>query len=152
MKICCVTGNVGIIPYFIRFCNFVDTTRRCNLTCIMCVPVYKHFFFWSGKPEGERREAGVGFAIKKDIITKLTEMPRPVSDRIMMMRLPLSKDNFATIISVYVPTMTIPNENKEAFYNQLASVFSGIPRTDKLLLMRQCQVALGYGQTWDWEM
>ena len=60
----------------------------------------EYSFFWSGKPEGERREAGVGFAIKKDIVTKLTEMPRPVSDRIMTMRLPLSKDNFATIISV----------------------------------------------------
>ncbi|KAK2156130.1 hypothetical protein NP493_2001g00002 [Ridgeia piscesae] len=79
-------------------------------------------FFWSGKPEGERWEAGVGFAIKKDIVTKLTEMPRPVRDRIMTMRLPLSKDNFATIISVYAPTMTNPDENKEAFYNQLASL------------------------------
>ena len=95
----------------------------------------EYSFFWSGKPEGERREAGVGFAIKKDIITKLTEMPRPVSDRIMTTRLPLSKDNFATVISVYAPTMTNPNENKEAFYNQLASVLSGIPRTDKLLLI-----------------
>ena len=75
----------------------------------------EYSFFWSGKPKGERREAGVGFAIKKDIITKLTEMPRPVSDRIMTMRLPLSKDNFATIISVYAPPMTNPYENKEAF-------------------------------------
>ena len=60
----------------------------------------EYSFFWSGKPEGERREAGVGIAIKKDIVPKLTEMPRPVSDRIMTTRLPLSKDNFATIISV----------------------------------------------------
>ena len=37
-------------------------------------------FFWSGKPEGERREAGVGFAIKKDIVTKLTEMPRQIRE------------------------------------------------------------------------
>jgi len=77
----------------------------------------------------------VSFAIKKDIVTKLTEIPRPVSDIIMMMRLPLSKDNFATIINVYAPTMTNPDKNKEAFYNQLASVPSGIPRTDKLLLI-----------------
>ena len=55
----------------------------------------------------------MGFAIKKDIVTKLTEMPRPVSDRIMMMRLPLSKDNYATIISVYAPTMTNPDDSKE---------------------------------------
>ena len=31
--------------------------------------------------------------------------------------------------------MTNPDENKEAFYNQLANVFSGIPRTEKLLLI-----------------
>ena len=95
----------------------------------------EYSFFWSGKPEGEGREAGVGFAIKKDIVTKLTKMTRPVSDRIMTMRLPLSKNNFATITSVYATTMTNPDENKEAFYNQLASVLSGIPRTDKLLLI-----------------
>ena len=65
----------------------------------------EYSFFCSDKPEGERREAGVGFATKKDIGTKLTEMPRPVSDRIMTMRLPLSKDNFTTMISVYAPTM-----------------------------------------------
>ena len=71
----------------------------------------------------------MGFAIKKDIVTKLTEMPRPVSDRIMMMRITLNKDSFATIISVYAPTVTNPDENKEAFYNQLASVLSDILRT-----------------------
>ena len=89
----------------------------------------EYSFFWSGKPEGERKAAGVGFAVKKDIVTMLTEMPRPVSDNIVTMRLPLSKDNFATIISVDALTMTNPNENKEAFYNQLASVLSDIPRT-----------------------
>ena len=103
----------------------------------------EYSFFWSGKPEGERREAGVGFAIKKDIITKLTELPRPVSDRIMTLRLPLSKDNFATIISVYAPTVANPDENKEAFYNQLASVVSGIPHTDKLLLIGDLNVRIG---------
>ena len=85
----------------------------------------------------------MGIAIKKDIVTKLTEMPRPVSDRIMTMRLHLSKDNFATIISVYAPTMTNPDENKEAFYNQLASVFSGIPHTDKLLVIGDINARIG---------
>ena len=83
----------------------------------------EYSFFWSGKLEGERREAGVGFVIKKDIVTKLTEMPRPVSDSIMT----TSKDNFATIISVYAPTMTNPDENKEASSTtswQLCSVAS----------------------------
>ena len=31
--------------------------------------------------------------------------------------------------------MTNPYENKEAFYNQLARMLNGIPRTDKLLLI-----------------
>ena len=52
----------------------------------------------------------MGFAIKNDIVTKLTEILRPISDRIMKMRLPLSKDNFATIISVHAPTMTKPDK------------------------------------------
>ncbi|KAI0210361.1 hypothetical protein LSAT2_004900, partial [Lamellibrachia satsuma] len=95
------------------------------------------------EPKGERREAGVGFAIKKDIVTKLTEMPRPVSDRIMMMRLPLSKDNYATIISVYAPTMTNPDDNKEAFYNQLSSTLRDFPRTDKLLLIGDFNARIG---------
>ena len=49
--------------------------------------------------------------------------------------------------------MTNPDENKKAFYNQLASVFSGISRTDKLLLIGDFyarigrEVALGHGQT-----
>ena len=103
----------------------------------------EYSFFWSDRPKGERREAGVGFAIKKDIVTMLTEMPRPVSDRIMMMRLPLSKDNYATIISVYAPTMTNPDDNKEAFYNQLSSTLRDIPRTDKLLLIGDFNARIG---------
>ena len=85
----------------------------------------------------------MGFAIKQDIVIKLAEMPRPVSDIIITTRLPLSKDNFTIIISVYAPTMTNPNENKEAFYNQLASVFSGVPRTDKLLLIGDFNARIG---------
>ena len=39
----------------------------------------EYFFFWTTKPEGERRDVGVGFAIKRIS----SEMPRPVSGRIM---------------------------------------------------------------------
>ena len=85
----------------------------------------------------------MGLAIKKDIVTKLSEMPRPVNDGFMTMRLPLSKDNCATIFSVYAPTITNPDENKEAFHNQLASVLSGIPRSDKLLLIRDFNARIG---------
>ena len=49
----------------------------------------EYTLYWSGKLNGERREAGVGFAIKRDIVAKLTEMPHQVSDRIMTMRIRL---------------------------------------------------------------
>ena len=39
--------------------------------------------------------------LTNNIVKKLTEMPRPVYEIIMTTRLPLSKDYFATIISVY---------------------------------------------------
>ena len=61
----------------------------------------------------------------------------------------MSKNNFATIISVYAPTMTNPDENKEAFYNQLASVLNGIPRTAKLLLTGDFNARIGReNDTW----
>ncbi|KAK2187209.1 hypothetical protein NP493_175g03003 [Ridgeia piscesae] len=70
-------------------------------------------------------------------------MLQPASGIIMMMRLPLSKDNFATNISMYAPTMTNTDENKEAFYNQPGNVLSGIPCTDKLLLIGDFNVRIG---------
>ena len=68
-------------------------------------------------------------------MAKLTEMPHPVSDRIIMtMRIPLTKDWNATIVSAYAPTMTNPEENKETFYSQLKGTLRNMPSTDKLLL------------------
>ena len=90
----------------------------------------EYSIFWSGKPEGERSEAGVGFALKDKADRNATAS----KCRIMTMRLSLSKDNFATITNVYAPTMTTQMK-KEGFYNHLASVLSGIPRTDKPLLI-----------------
>ena len=100
-------------------------------------------FYWSGKPNGERRDAGVGFAIKRDIGLKLTEMPHPVSDRIMTMRIPLTKDRNATIVSAYAPTMTNHEENKETFYSQLKGTLRNIPSTDKLLLIGDFNTRIG---------
>jgi len=46
-------------------------------------------FSWSVESADKRREAGVRFAIKKDIAAILDEEPTPVNDRIMKMRLAL---------------------------------------------------------------
>ena len=55
-------------------------------------------------------------------MVKLTEMPVPVSDRIMTMRIPLTKDRNATIVSAYDPTMASPEDN---FY---LSLYSTLPQ------------------------
>nr|VZI05814.1 unnamed protein product [Spirometra erinaceieuropaei] len=66
-------------------------------------------FFWSGRPRAERRDAGVTFAIRNDIVGRLPCLPQGITDRLMRLRLPLWGGNFATIITVLAPTMTNPD-------------------------------------------
>ena len=40
-------------------------------------------FFWSGRKKEERREAGVGFAIKSHLVSKLSGHPKDINDRLM---------------------------------------------------------------------
>ena len=56
--------------------------------------------------EQAKRIARVGFAIRNSIAQQLEQDPIPVIDWIIAMRLPLQRNVYATIISVYAPTMT----------------------------------------------
>ena len=87
--------------------------------------------FWSGRKSEERREAGVGFAIKIELVCKLSGLPKCINDRVMTLKLPLSGNKHATFVSAYAPTMTNPDEVKDKFYNDLDDVISATPRTDK---------------------
>ncbi|VDL92722.1 unnamed protein product [Schistocephalus solidus] len=60
-------------------------------------------FFWSGRPKAERRDAGVAFAIRRDIVGRLPCLPQDSNDRLMSLRLPLHGDKLTTIISAYAP-------------------------------------------------
>ena len=40
-------------------------------------------FFWSGKGPEERREAGVGFAVKSSLVGNLVRPPKEMNDRLM---------------------------------------------------------------------
>nr|VZI09437.1 unnamed protein product [Spirometra erinaceieuropaei] len=46
-------------------------------------------FFWSGRPRAERRDAGVAFAIRNDIVGRQPCLPQGINDRLMSLRLPL---------------------------------------------------------------
>ena len=72
-------------------------------------------FFWVGRAEDvERREAGVGFAIKRDITDKLVNLPKGINDRLMTLRIPLVGKCHATLISAYAPTMTNTDEENKS--------------------------------------
>ena len=61
----------------------------------------------------------------------------------MTQRLPLSGKRHATIVSAYAPTMTNPDEVKDKFYDDLDSVISAAPRTDKLILRADLNARVG---------
>lgn len=100
-------------------------------------------FFWSGRKIEERLEAGVGFAIKSNLVRKLESLPKGVNDRLMVMHLPLSDKKHATLISAYAPTMTNPDEVKDKFYEELDSLISSVPRADKLLVLGDFNARVG---------
>ena len=96
-------------------------------------------FFWSGRKKEERREAEVGFAIKSHLVSKLLGLPKGINDHLMILRLPLSGKRHATI----EPTMTNPDEVKDKFCDDLDSVISATPRTDKLILLGDFNARVG---------
>ena len=100
-------------------------------------------FFWRGRKTEERREAGTGFAIKTELVGKLSGFPKGTNDRLMTLRFPLSGNKHATIVSAYAPTMTNPDEVKDKFYNDLDDVFSATPHADKLIILDNFNARVG---------
>ena len=68
----------------------------------------------------------------------------------MTLRLPLSGNKHATIVSAYAPTMTNPDEVKDKFYDDLDNIISATPCTDKLILLCDFNARVGTDhQTWE---
>ena len=44
-------------------------------------------FFWRGRKSEERREAEVGFAIKTELVDKISGLPKGINDHLMTLRL-----------------------------------------------------------------
>ena len=107
-------------------------------------------FFWIGRKQDERREAGVGFAIKSNLVNKLASPPKGINDRLMTVRLPLPRKRYATLISAYAPTMTNPDEVKEKFYEDLQATIATVPRADKLIILGDFNARVGTDYT-SWE-
>ena len=105
-------------------------------------------FFLSGRKKEERHE--VGFAIKSHIASQLLGLPKGINDRLITLRLPLLDKGHATIVSTYAPPMTNPDEVKDKFYDDLDSMISAAPRTDKLILLGDINATVGTDyHTWE---
>nr|VZI47488.1 unnamed protein product [Spirometra erinaceieuropaei] len=92
-------------------------------------------FFWSGRPRAERRDAGVRFAIRKNIVGRLPCLPQGTNDRLMSLRLPLWGGKFATIISAHVPTITSPDAARDKFYEGRHALLASVSKVDKLIVL-----------------
>ncbi|VDL98251.1 unnamed protein product [Schistocephalus solidus] len=100
-------------------------------------------FFWSGRPKAERRDAGVAFAIRNDIVGRLPCLPQGINDRLMSLRLPFRGDNFATIISCYAPPMTSSDCGEGRIYEDLHALLATVPKADKLIVLVDFNARVG---------
>ena len=98
-------------------------------------------FFWKGKPADERRDHGVGFAVKNSLLA-MTEPPSDGSERILSLRL-CTTAGFANLICVYAPTLISADETKEQFYADLDRTISGIPRNEFLYILGDFNARVG---------
>ena len=107
-------------------------------------------FFWSGRSSAERREAGVGFAIRSHLARNLAKLPEGINDRLMTLRLPLGNKKCATLISAYAPTMTNPDDIKDKFYEELDALLAAVPQSEKLIVLGDFNARVGTDhQTWE---
>ncbi|PFX14786.1 Craniofacial development protein 2 [Stylophora pistillata] len=83
------------------------------------------------------------FEIRNDLLTKLTEQPVGINERLMTLRIALEKNQNATVISAYAPTPNDEEEVKKAFYADLDELISATPAQGKLILLGDLNARVG---------
>nr|VZI53433.1 unnamed protein product [Spirometra erinaceieuropaei] len=76
-------------------------------------------FFWSVRLKAGRDDADVDFAIRNDILARMSCLPQGINDRLMPLHLTLRGSEFATVISAYDLPMTNFDEEKKKCYEDL---------------------------------
>ena len=92
---------------------------------------YKIFF--QGKPETDKREYGVGFAIRNSLLSSVDPNIQG-TERLGKMKLQ-TESGFVHLICAYAPTLHAEDDTKDLFYSHLESVIKEIPSSDQILLL-----------------
>ena len=100
-------------------------------------------FFWKGLRVEDPRIHGVGLAISNNILKSCTEMPVGHNERLMSIRIPLAKGNYATIVSAYAPTLDANEDVKDKFYDDLQTITQNVPTNDKLIILGDLNARVG---------
>ena len=120
----------------------LSETRISDVSCFDEVGAdYK--FFCCGHPEGQPRQAGVGFAIRGPLARRLDIITRALSPRLMTLQIQTQPGQFVTLVSAYAPTMMAPDDIKEAFYEQLNNVLTAVPRSHRLYILGDFNARVG---------
>ena len=61
----------------------------------------------------------------------------------MSLRLPIQDNKFATVLSVYAPTLQAETGVKEAFYRDLRNLLQQVDPKDKLLILGDFNARMG---------
>ncbi|XP_052217843.1 uncharacterized protein LOC127835421 [Dreissena polymorpha] len=104
-------------------------------------------FFWKGMEPEQPRQHGVGFAVKNTLLASI-KPPTGGTERILTLHLN-SAAGLITIFSFYAPTLSASDEDKDTFYDQLDSLFGGIPKIEPILLLGDFNARVGTDhQSW----
>lgn len=70
--------------------------------------------FWEDK-EGQHMEVSIGFTLKNEIVSTLSNLPKGINEGIMALHIKLRNDCYTIIISTHAPTLDISEEVKLKF-------------------------------------
>ena len=85
----------------------------------------------------------MGFAIQTPLARNLHSIPKGLLHRIKVFWLKLSRQTYATIVSVYAPTMTQTYVVKDSFYEEHKTVISTTIKKDTLILLGDFHARVG---------